>query len=112
MQSIDPVGLVCPSVTDDHQHPCPPPHHCPYGHEHTWFASFTDDTCVPVSEAIYEGNLLKDREQRVETLYNILYSNVTTGIKSEEVFDPPAYCGTNSTDKVPDGMEWHRFFYV
>ena len=79
----------------------------------TWLASFTDDTCVPVLETIYEGNLLKDREQRVETQYNLRYSNVTTGIKSDTVFDPPAYCGTNSTtDEVLDGMKWHSFFYV
>ena len=46
-------------------------------------------------------------------LYRIEYFDISSGIKSDKVFDPPAYCNTNSTDvDVDDGLQWYRFMYV
>lgn len=73
----------------------------------------TDDTCIPVLETIYEGDLVKNDKQPYDTLARIQYQDMTTGIASAKVFEPPDYCKSNSTDVDIDyDFQWHRFMYV
>lgn len=96
--------------------PPTPPYLYDYGHEghnHSWFASFTNDECGPVLETVYEGDLLDTPDFRFETIYNIKYNNMTLGIKSTDVFEPPSYCSISYTlDDIPDSFRRLRFFYA
>lgn len=88
-------------------------HHHHFGHVHSWFGSFTDDTCVPVLETIYEGDRLENGDELLETLDSIRYSGMSTGIASAKVFDPPSDCTSNATaGEIDDVFKWYRFMYV
>jgi hypothetical protein len=96
----------------DHHHPYCKGHEHDSNHDHTWYATFTNDTCVPVLETLYQGDVMGWKKGNIETLFSIRYSNITTGIASASVFQPPPVCGTNITELEASHVpKWYRFMY-
>jgi hypothetical protein len=93
--------------TNKHQ-PCPPPMQI---HNRTLIGSFTTDLCAPVHDAVF-GDYNPWLGYR-ETLYSLNFHDLTQGIASPDVFDPPSYCENSAADaRFIAGLKWHRFMYI
>lgn len=72
----------------------------------------TADYCVPVSEYIYENDLLSGKHTPEFLVSSIETTNITEGIALVSVFDPPSYCHTDNSTDLDISFEMYRFTLI